>query len=181
MATTTFITRLLFFIIFLLVFGCTNQPEQSRAIIISSDTNFTANDLIADSIIYSVAIANPDSLDSWSDYRLRNVNRQKFIEDIFNNLYSGNLTAYTYYDETPMTINDLRNLENAPDFSRDRIEEIMFEETWLYSSENNRFYKEVHSIVLAYALYTDEGIRREGMKAAFKVKMNLSENIHNNN
>ena len=86
MATTTFITRLLFFIIFLLVFGCKNQPEQSRAIIISSDTNFTANDLFADSIIYSVAIANPDSLDSWSDYRLRNVNRQKFIEDIFNNL-----------------------------------------------------------------------------------------------
>ena len=182
MKSVTFINKILFFIIIVLITGCKNKPEQSRAIVVSSETkaNLTLNDLVADSIIYSVAIVNPDSLDSWNDYRLRNVNRQKFIETIFDKLYSGNLTAYNYYDETPMTIDDIKNLEKAPDFSRNRIEEIMFEETWLYSAENNRFYKEIHSIVLAYALYTDEGIRRGGLKAAFKIKMNLSENLNNN-
>ena len=171
----TYKTLILLIVIF--ISGCKNQPEQTGKIVFSSDamSDFTVEDMVADSIIYSVTIVNTDSLDSWNDYRLRNINRHKFIENIFENIYSGNLTAYNYHSDEPMTVDDLRNLESMPDFSRDRIEEIMFEETWLYSSTNNRFYKEVYSIVLAYALFTEAGERREGLKAAFRIKMNSKE------
>ena len=176
-ASMSYTYKTLILLIVILISGCKNQPEQTGKIVFSSDamSDFTVEDMVADSIIYSVTIVNTESLDSWNDYRLRNINRHKFIENIFENIYSGNLTAYNYHSDEPMTVDDLRNLESMPDFSRDRIEEIMFEETWLYSSTNNRFYKEVYSIVLAYALFTEAGERREGLKAAFRIKMNSKE------
>lgn len=130
--------------------------------------------LIADTIIYPVTIINFDPTDDWSEYRLKGVQQKKMVDDIFNAVYSGQLIAYHYYTDEPLTLVELKQLEASPDFSRDKIEEIQFTETWHFSAQDKQFQKEVHSMVLAYALYDEYGNRR-GLKAAFRIKLNTPE------
>ncbi len=167
------ITILSLFVI--LIVACSEKPktpvEKSIGIQkIAADLE----SLIADTIIYPVTIYNFDSTDDWSEYRLKGVQRQKMVDEIFNAVYSGQLTAYHYYTNKPLTLAELKQLESSPDFSRDRIEEIQFTETWYFSAQAKQFQKEVHSMVLAYALYDEYGNRR-GLKAGFRIKLNPSE------
>ena len=163
------------FLVFLLS-SCLNSREREATTIVQhsivnslNDTIFTEKNLIADSIIYSVTLINTDEYDSWSSFRLRNVNQKKIITEIFEKIYSGEIIAYEYHDQRPLSIEEVKALENKADFTRERIEEIMFEETWFYSPETNTFHKEVYSLVFAYATYTDEGSRKDALKAAFKI------------
>ncbi len=156
----------------LLTTGCINKEKSendNKSFAISGVLSDEA--LLADTITYPVTIFNFDPTDDWSEQRLRNVQRQKLVEEVFNAIYSKTLTVYHYYSDEPLSINDIRELEASPDFSRDRIEEIQFVETWHFSPELKQFQKKVHSIVLAYALYNDDGSRR-GLKAAFRIKLN---------
>jgi len=164
--------RIFSLFIILLFLGCENsKKEQCTYIISHNDTLFYKSMLVADTILHSVTIVNSDPNDEWTGFRLRNVNQESFINEIFDKVYAGKLIAYDYHKNTPLTIDDVKKIEKMPDFSRAHIEEIMFEESWFYSTENNRFYKEVYSIVLAYAIYTEEGIRKENLKAVFKIKL----------
>lgn len=161
-----------YILILLLSVGCTNKEQSSgdkaTATLINKDADIKS--LIADTIIYPVTIFNFDSTDTWSEYRLKNVQREKLVKDIFDAIYSGNLTVYHYYTDKPLSIDDIKELESTPDFARERIEEIQFVETWHFSPELKQFQKEVHSIVIAYALYNENG-ERGGLKAAFKIKL----------
>jgi hypothetical protein len=156
----------------LLTVGCVKKSEPTS---VKSEPTSTiplgSEALLADTIIYPVTIFNYDPQDDWAEHRLHKVQRTKFVEEIFDAIYAGKLDVYHYYTGELLSIEDIKNLEKMPDFSRDRIEEIQFDETWHFSLSSKQFQKEVHSIVLAYALYTDEGERR-GLKAAFRIKLN---------
>ncbi|MCL2073600.1 MAG: hypothetical protein FWH18_06755 [Marinilabiliaceae bacterium] len=168
--------KIKYLIIVILLISCSNSKERPTNVIIErsivnslNDTLFTEKNLIADSIIYSVMIVNTDEYDSWSSFRLRNMNQIKIVSEIFDKIYAGEIIAYEYHENRPLSIDEVKQLENRSDFSRELIEEIMFEESWFYSPETNTFHKEVYSLVFAYATYTDDGVRKDALKAAFKI------------
>jgi hypothetical protein len=150
--------------------GCF-KTKTEPVIITISDKNLNSSHIIADTIIYSVDIINYDQNDEWAAWRLRHMNTSKLVEDILGKVYAGKLKAYDYFTDKLLTIEDIERLESDQEYSRSQIEEIQFEETWFFSSDQQHFHKEVHSIVLAYALYTEEGLRR-GLKPVFRVRLN---------
>ncbi|MDG5800933.1 hypothetical protein QA597_11240 [Marinilabiliaceae bacterium ANBcel2] len=155
--------------ILLITFSC--KESEVRTVVVSDNNILSADDIIADTIIYSVDIVNYDSMDTWTEYRLRHMQTEKFVENIFKKVYSEQLSAYEYFADSLLTIKEVKEIENAHDYKRDHIEEIQFEETWFYSAKENIFHKEIHSIVIAYALYNEEGVRR-GLKPVFRLRVN---------
>ena len=153
----------------LVMAGCVETKVQEDVVVLS-EQGLNASHLLADTIVYSVDLVNTDSLDTWSDWRLRNMNTSKLVEEVFDNVYSGRLQAYDYFTDAALTVEDVRNLEVTPNYARSLIEEIQFEETWLFSPELQIFHKEVHSFVLAYALYAQNG-ERMGLKPVFRVRL----------
>ena len=75
---------------------------------------------------------------------------------------------YNYFDETPLTIHDIKELEKQEEFERNRIGKIQFEEIWYYSHDQMKMEKHVYSVMLAYEVYRNDGSFR-GYKPAFKI------------
>ena len=162
-------TFTLFALAILLLAGCVETKVQ-EGVVVLSEQGLNTSHLLADTIVYSVDIINTDTLDTWADWRLRHMNTTKLVEAVFENVYSGRLKAYDYFTDAALTAEDVRNIENTPNYARSLIEEIQFEETWLFSPELQIFHKEVHSFVLAYALYAQNG-ERMGLKPVFRVRL----------
>ncbi len=156
-------------LIILFFAGCVETKVQ-EGVIVLSEKGLSTDNLLADTIVYSVDIINSDTLDTWADWRLRNMNTPKLVEEVFENVYSGQLKAFDYFTDTALSVEDVRNIEDTPNYARGLIEEIQFEETWLFSPEQQIFHKEVHSFVLAYALYAQNG-ERMGLKPVFRVRL----------
>jgi hypothetical protein len=160
--------KIIFFIFFVGT-GC-SETKIKEEVIVLSEKGLNSTHLMADTIIYSVDIINTDTLDTWADVRLKNLNTEKLVEDVFDNVYSGRLKAYDYFSDKALTVEDIRNIENKSGYARSLIEEIQFEESWLFSPQEQIFHKEVHSFVLAYALYAQNG-ERMGLKPVFRVRL----------
>ena len=156
-------------LLFLVACGNKKQPATEKTISPGRpELDDTA--LIADTITYPVTIFNFDPTDTWTAQCLSKVQREKVVNEIFEAIYAGELTVYHYYSDKILSPEEIRALEAQSDFARNRVEEIQFVETWFFSPRLKKFEKKVHSIVIAYALYTEEGQRR-GLKAAFRIKM----------
>lgn len=162
-------TLILFALVFLFLAGCVETKVQ-EGVVVLSEKGLNTSHLLADTIVYSVDIINTDTLDTWADWRLRHLNTAKLVEEVFENVYSGRLKAYDYFTDAALTVEAVQNIENTPNYARSLIEEIQFEETWLFSPELQIFHKEVHSFVLAYALYAQNG-ERMGLKPVFRVRL----------
>ncbi|MBK3517187.1 hypothetical protein [Carboxylicivirga marina] len=151
---------------FFFVFNACKQKQTS-----SSSTDFKApGHCIADTIIYPVVIKNLDSLDVWTEQCLSQLERQKFVDQIFDAIYKRKAKAYSYFNNEEMSISDIKALEEQADFSRDKIGKLQFWETWHFDEEQLIMTKKVHAILLAYEFLTEEGELR-GYKAAFYIKM----------
>ena len=150
----------------LLITACSKQEKKSI------DGNILNNNhLIADTIIYPVRIKNLDTTDTWAYQRLQHLKHQKLVDGIFQSVYSGKSTAYTYLTNKPLTIEQLKELEISDTFSRNRVAELQFEEAWWFDPEQIIFKKQVLSVLIAYEVYNDDGSLR-GLKAAFYIKTN---------
>lgn len=125
--------------------------------------------MVADTIFYPVRIKNIDPDDEWADNRLAKLNRKQLVDGIFDAVYAGTSIPYNYLTDAPMTIDDIKAMEEKDDFSRDNVIELEFREKWWYSADQSRFEKQILSVLVAYAVFDDEGNLR-GMKAAFYVK-----------
>lgn len=156
--------------LYLILSGCTSNEPKVKTIVIS-DNNLTEETIVADPIIYAVDIISYDPDDEWMNERLKHVHSKKMISEIFEQVYSGHLEVFDYFTGQLLTLDDVKRIESAHDYSRGRIEELLFEETWLFSAEQKVFQKHVHSMVLGYAVYADDGYRR-GVKPVFRVKLN---------
>ena len=127
--------------------------------------------LIADSITYDVVIKNPDPYDQWTDECLQNLDKKNLVDYIFEAIYQGKVIAYNYFEDTPLSVKQVKALEESEEFSRDQIAKIQFIEEWVLDKENFAFTKKVKSIMLGYEVYNLDGEIR-GYKAAFKVLLN---------
>ncbi|MCG8582413.1 MAG: hypothetical protein MI866_20985 [Bacteroidales bacterium] len=150
---------------FLVLNACKQRPATTT----TAETE-TPGICIADTIIYPVVIKNPDSLDVWTEQSLSQLERKQFIDQVFEAIYKHKAQAYSYFDHEELSMSDIRDIEEQPDFSRDKIAKLQFWETWHFDEKQLIMTKKVHAILLAYEIHTEEGDLR-GYKAAFYVKM----------
>jgi hypothetical protein len=158
--------KYILFSIFLgfIIYSCTQKEIEVKKVDIGTENNYS---VFADTIVNDVLIQNPDSSE-WTDYCLRNLNKKFLVDEIFNSVYSGKLIPYEFFQDIPLEINDIKSLEKDPEFKRDRMAKVQFEEAWFFDTENQIMVKKVHSIMLAYEVYNLEG-EVKGYKPAFKV------------
>jgi len=150
-------------VIVVLIFSCKPKTNQQ---VIHFDTAETFT-VLADTIITDVVIKNPTE-DEWTDYTLRHLDKKTLVDQIFDAVYKKQLIPYDFFNNTELTIDQVKEIESDPDFSRDKIGKVQFEEKWYYDTKNNTMIKKVHSIMLAFELYNAEG-EVKGYKPAFKV------------
>lgn len=125
--------------------------------------------VISRQVVYDVVIKNPDKSDEWAEQCLKDINRNRLAQIVFGAIYSGKANAYKY-DESDrlMTIQEVRNFENAPNHKREQIAKVQFIEEWQFDEYNFTFSKKVNGIMLAYEFYDEDGSIR-GYKAGIKV------------
>lgn len=128
--------------------------------------------VVANPIIYNVAVKNYNPYDEWSVECLKNTNSTAIANAIFQGVYKGVLKPIDFFseDNKELSIADVKKLEKQ--FSRKQIGQIQFEEYWYYDEAKQSFYKDVKSVVLGYELYNAENEVR-GFQPAFKVELNM--------
>lgn len=145
--------------------GCNEHNKESLSF--SNEFSYKS---IADTIITDVVIKNPDH-NEWTDYALRNLNREKLIDNLFDLVYSEELIPYNFFSDSAMSINEIKQIEKEENYIREKIGKVQFEEAWYFDSANQRMIKKVHSIMIAYELYDPNG-NIKGYKPIFKVYFN---------
>lgn len=146
-----------------------NSPEGEK-----SNTPMQGSEvgeLVVDTIIYPVTIINPDSLDTWADKRLKNLNHSSLISPLFEALYNGTISAYDYYNHEQISVEEIKEMEASGEIKRDQIAQLQFEESWYFNEKDGTLSKKVHGVLLATPVFNDlEEIK--GYKAAFVIKLN---------
>jgi len=164
------------FVLLLLINSCTeeateqkeeiNTPDVKTGEFYETDLNSSNSVIIADTIIYDVTIKNTSKEDDWQEFCLKNVDRTALANIIFNGIYNGKLTAYDYQQESPMTIEEVKELEK--EFSRDQIGKMQFIEEWFFDEKDMTMGKRVNEVMLAYEILNLDGEVR-AYKAGVKV------------
>ncbi len=153
-----------------MVFAC-HKEKDTKIVSQELKTNYLKFASIADTIITDVVIKNSNN-DEWTSYCLRNLDKETLVNELFDLVYSGKLTPYNFFSDEKMTIDELKELEKDPEFKRENIAKVQFEESWNFDTENHKMIKKVHSIMLAYELYNSDGSVK-GYKPIFKVSPSL--------
>lgn len=156
-----------FLSVLIFLFGCSQSPQNTPTVKIDNESNYH---VIADTIITDVVIKNPDQ-DEWTDYCLRSLKKDQLVNELFELVSRGQLTPYNFFSEEPMTIEDVKQIEENDDYSREHIGKVQFEEAWYLDPNTQKMVKKVHSIMLAYELY-DSNNEIKGYKPVFKVYFN---------
>ncbi|TAJ14275.1 hypothetical protein DMA11_06175 [Marinilabiliaceae bacterium JC017] len=126
--------------------------------------------MVADTIVYSVTIKNPDAGDEWTEKCLSKLDRERLVNEVFESVYEYRAKAYNYNSDEVMSARDLKKLEKSDEFSRDRVGRLQFKESWFFDATSQSFTKKIHAVLVAYEALTDEGDLR-GYKAAFYIKI----------
>jgi hypothetical protein len=146
--------------------ACQENEKQATSFPVN---NWNEASFWADTIIYEVLIQNPDTLNNWENTKLKRVKTQKIVDDLFELIYNKEKVAYNYYTHKPMSINQIKKLEEDDEFSRKRVGKLQFTETWKYNKNTGKVQKKIHHILLAYEIY-DSSNNLRGYKAAFYLK-----------
>lgn len=139
-----------------LAFSCNNKESR------------TGNNISLGKIIYDTNIINPNPEDEWISKSLSGLKKEKLIEILFNEVYSGKLIPIDYFSKERLSVDDIRRLEESEEFSRERIAQIKFDEKWEWDPEYSTLKKQVKAITIAYEVYNNSGEVR-GYKPAFKL------------
>ncbi len=126
--------------------------------------------VIVDTIIYDVLIKNPNPYDTWTDECLKRLNKEAFVNLLFESVYQNQATAFDVFSENVITPEELKKLERKRDFSRDKIGKLQFTESWFYNDSLRTMSKKVISVALGYEVSDDQGNLMH--KPVFKIYMN---------
>lgn len=171
---------LVLFTVILSLFACNDNSEKTQKAetslnkkVLDPDSLLPNNKKsmyqVADTLFYTALLkAGTEEEALYMDDWVKNLKLKEFTGLIFEAVYSGRLTAYSYAGEEPMSIEEVKALEEE---NRDNaIAKLLFEEAWYFDEENLRLYKEVRSIMLAYERKDSEGKVR-GYKSGIKIFM----------
>jgi len=146
-----------------MIYGC-HQNQDTKVEVAKQTEEFQ---VIADTIVNDIMLKAAEN-DEWAEYSLRKLDKLKLVNEIFDLVYSEKLTPYEFFSEAPLSIEEIEQLEKDPEFSREKIAKVQFEEAWYFDSNTMKMTKRVHSIMLAYEVYNNQG-EIKGYKPAFKV------------
>jgi hypothetical protein len=135
------------------------------------DENLNQALLIADTITYDVVVKNPDENDTWTAECLKNLKLKVLADKVFDAVYSGQATAYDYFDEKKLSIEDVKEMEQREGLSRDNIGRMQFVESWYFDEKKFRLIKKVNAIMFGYQSF-DFDNKVKGYKAGIKVYLN---------
>lgn len=127
--------------------------------------------MIVDTIIYDVLIKNPNPYDTWTDECLKHLNKEAFVNLLFESVYKNQATALDVLSEKVITPEELKKLEKKKDFDRNKIGKLQFTESWFYNDTLRTMSKKVISVALGYETYDDQG-NLIGHKPVFKIYLN---------
>jgi len=147
----------------IMIYGC-HQNQDTKVEVAKQTEEFQ---VIADTIVNDIMLKAAEN-DEWAEYSLRKLDKLKLVNEIFDLVYSEKLTPYEFFSEAPLSIEEIEQLEKDPEFSREKIAKVQFEEAWYFDSNTMKMTKRVHSIMLAYEVYNNQG-EIKGYKPAFKV------------
>jgi len=156
-----------------LMMGCKKQWNKEEKHTIQTDSISNKFISIADSINYGVVVKARNNADEWQKKWLQTFDRKELVDFIFEAVYSGKLQPYDYFEDKPISVEQVKQLENQKEFDRSRVGKIQFKERWHFDPEHLKMMKEVYSLMLAYEVYRENGEFR-GYKPAFKVYLNKS-------
>lgn len=148
--------------------ACSSPKENTEHSSIENTPIQSTGIAIAKPVIYEVIIKNFDTADVWKAECLEGLNRAGLLNTIFEEIYSGKLTALEYYSEDTMQIAKVRELEASFDNLRNEIAKIQFTENWFYDTVNQQLNKKVQEITLGYPKYMDDTVI-VGYKPVFKI------------
>ncbi len=124
--------------------------------------------LLADSITYGVIIkATPKTNKEF----IKNLNKQKFVDLIFDAVNTEKINAYDYYTNEKLNKDDIEEIISQDDFSKEAIGRVLFTEKWMLDTTNIQMTKQVHSLIFGYELLRSDG-ELKGYKPIFKVVLN---------
>lgn len=164
-----FLRFILYIGVMVLFSSCCKHDIKNTSGIIANDT--IQGVAFADTIIYDVIIKNTDPNDFWTEECLRNVNRDIFIDNLFQNIYNGELEAFHFLTEEKFEISTIKSIERGAEYSRESIGKIQFAEIWHYDANMQVFDKKVLSVILGIEQFDQEG-KLKGYKPLFKVYLN---------
>lgn len=120
--------------------------------------------LFADTIVYEALIHNIDPSAPWQNDWLKGLDRDAYINKLFELAYNKRLKVVDYDTQEILTIDEIKEWDtNNP---RSTIGKLQFTETWAF--ENGQFTKQIIAILPAYEVFTDEGELR-----AYKAKLKM--------
>lgn len=160
---------------FILVTGCKKGWEREEKHVIQTDSLTNEFISIADSINYGVVVKTRKNEDEWQQKWLSTFDRRELVDFLFDAVYSGRLQPYDYFEDEPLSVEQIKQLENKEEFDRSKIGKIQFKEKWYFDPNRLKMIKEVYSVMLAYEIYRENGDFR-GYKPAFQVYLNKSVN-----
>lgn len=151
----------------LVIQACKQNTSTSSSFNQTEEIN---GELVADTIIYSVVIKNTDPSDHWTTECLSHLDRNKLVDQLFESVYKHHAQAYNYLTDTPMSVGEIKAIEEQEDFAREKVGKLQFWESWHYDEKTQSMNKRVHAILVAYEITNDQG-ELLGYKAAFYIKM----------
>ena len=126
---------------------------------------------VADTILYPVNVINLDSTDQWADERLKKLDRAQLTDMFFEALYQGNARAIDYFSKKEIPASEIREMEESGKFEREEMAQVQFEESWFFNPETARMTKKVHSVLLAWPVYNNDG-ELQAYEAGFVLELN---------
>ena len=126
--------------------------------------------VVADTITYDVKIIPLNQNDTWAVECLRGLDHKLLIDNIFNWVYAGKVTAFNHETGEKLTPNQVENMESTGEFSREQISMIQFTEVWFLSPQQATLSKEVIRMVLGRDRLGSSG-ELIGHTALFRVEM----------
>lgn len=164
------IQKILFFfiniLIVLLLANCTGSKNRQG----KSDSP-GSGEQIADTVLYAVNVINLDTANQWADKRLSRLDQPKMADMFFKALYNGNAHAVDYYSGEEIPAEKIREMEESGKFNREEMAQVQFEESWYFDPDKGRMTKEVHSVLLAWPVFNNEG-ELQAYEAGFVLELN---------
>ncbi|RKX19589.1 MAG: hypothetical protein DRP35_07465 [Candidatus Zixiibacteriota bacterium] len=149
-----------------ILFSCNQSPKEvvKKEIkkIIMKDDDGTAYEMIADTVKYLIPL-DKDSITDAPPFFV-GFDKEKFISQLVDSVLSGKVKAYDYFDNSEMTISQIRqqmglNVDTTfiedpetgemqkkvitTEFNPDDVRELYVYERWFYSPEKVRFKTEI--------------------------------------
>lgn len=127
--------------------------------------------LIAGDIVTEVIIKPDPEGDPWETEKVAGYRGADFVDNIFERIYAGTLTAYDYHGGEALSGDDVRKIEDDFGSDRSQIGKLSFTEDWYYFSSSNSLLKKVKSVTFGYELYNNLG-KVYAYRAAFRADLN---------